>query len=177
MWGETIFGIEEEDYESDYIAQLTEQMNIEQPKEEKLKRFKQFFDEWADRLEKTKKLMPQFKDKVARRMINLEMSRLEQNMGIFDVLEESKIVSEDFYKIANVFTNLWGHLVQAEKRVPVLYAAQKRDIRQTARVRRGALSPRNSDQSDRGRLRDDDQQGAPFHQRTVRHLRVDHTRQ
>jgi WASH complex subunit 7 len=117
MWGETIFGIEEEHYESDYIQELTAKMNQEQPKEEKLQRFKNLFDTWNERIESAKKLMPQFRDDVARRVVNLELAKIEQDLGIFDNMAECDTQSEEYYKIANVFTNLWSKLASAEKKL------------------------------------------------------------
>lgn len=117
MWGETLFGIDEDQYESDYIQQLTTQMNSEAPESEKLQQFKGLFQKWTDQFEKKKKLFPRFKDDVARRMIDLEMAKVEQDIGLFDVFSECNIQSEDFYKIANVFTNLWTKLAEMEKKL------------------------------------------------------------
>ena len=117
MWGEAIFGIEEENYETDYITQLTMQMNSELPKEEKMMRFKRLYEGWIEKIELSKKQIPIFRDEVARRVVSVEISRIESDLGLYDVMSESRIQNDEFYKVANIFTNLWSKLIGAEKKL------------------------------------------------------------
>lgn len=117
MWGETLFGIEEDQYDSDYISQLTQQLDSEMPKEEKMQRFKKMFESWTEKIESAKRLIPTFRDDVARRVVNIEMSRIEVDLGLFDVLSEADCKSEDYFKIQNVFVNLWAKLASVENQL------------------------------------------------------------
>ena len=114
MWGETLFGIEEEQYDSDYISQLTQQLDSEMPKEEKMQRFKRMFESWTEKLESAKKLVPTFRDDVARRVVNMELSRIEVDLGLYDVLSEADCKVDDYFKIQNVFVSLWAKLASVE---------------------------------------------------------------
>ena len=117
MWGETLFGIDEDQYDSDYIQQISHQMNKEMPREDKMHHFKSLFDEWLIKIENSKKLIPEFKDQVARRLVDTEISKVENQIGLYDVMNEDKIESEEFFKIANIFSSLWAKLSECEKKV------------------------------------------------------------
>ena len=80
------------------------------------------------KIESAKKHIPQFRDDVARRVVSLELSRIETDLGVYDVMSECKIQSEDFFKIANVFTNLWSKLSAAEKKVNSVLNKLKEEI-------------------------------------------------
>lgn len=109
-----MFGIEEEQYDSDYISQLTQQLDSEMPKEEKMQRFKRMFESWTEKLESAKKLVPTFRDDVARRVVNMELSRIEVDLGLYDVLSEADCKVDDYFKIQNVFVSLWAKLAAVE---------------------------------------------------------------
>lgn len=117
MWGETMFGIEEDHYEVPDMGGLDPSLAPELPKEDKLHRFKKLFENWLDKIEDAKKNIPQFRDSVARRVINMEMAQIEKEIGLYDVMGECKIQSEEFFKMANIFTNLWQKLDIAETKV------------------------------------------------------------
>lgn len=112
-----MFGIEEDHYEMPDMGGITPSLAAELPKEEKLQRFKKLFEGWLDKIEEAKKNIPQFRDNVARRLVNMEMAQIEKEISFYDVMGECKIQSEEFFKMANVFTNLWQKLDIAEKKV------------------------------------------------------------
>jgi hypothetical protein len=86
----------------------------------------------------------------------MELAQIEKDIGLYDVLGECKIQSEEFFKMANLFTNLWERLQIAEKKVRSSQPAQRRHLRQATGVRGATILGYRQDSPGTRRLRDHD---------------------
>jgi len=119
MWGETLFNIEEDDY-GNYQEEgnAPEEIELVQGSEMKFKRFKDYYDNWVERIEFSKKKMPEFQVNRVRQVRQGELARVESNISFYDNLEETgdEKVNE-FHKIANTFLTLDTKLSEIETKV------------------------------------------------------------
>ena len=119
MWGETLFNIEEDDY-GNYQEEgnAPEEIELVQGSEMKFKRFKDYYDNWVERIEFSKKKMPEFQVNRVRQVLQVELARVESNISFYDNLEETgdEKVNE-FHKIANTFLTLDTKLSEIETKV------------------------------------------------------------
>ena len=117
MWGETLFNIDEDAYGEYKEVPDSEHINVVPSSELNVKRFKDFFDSFIQRLSNAKRNMPEFQITRVRRFIDIQLSKVESNVGFYDVMEDAKIKNNEFYRMCNIFVSLSTKLHEIEEKV------------------------------------------------------------